>query len=91
LLLLHLASNPHGLLTINDVLNLLVEQKVSLLDEVGGIGDAPIGSVIRSAIGFHTSVGAPHQETLVVPSIVHYGGRYWTIDRTFELVFSLII
>jgi DNA invertase Pin-like site-specific DNA recombinase len=24
------------------------------------------------------SVGAPHQETLVVPPIVHYGGRYWT-------------
>ena len=23
------------------------------------------------------SVGAPHQETLVVPPIVHYGGRYW--------------
>jgi len=28
-------------------------QKASLLGEVGGIGDAPIGSVIRSATGFH--------------------------------------
>ncbi|MBA7701386.1 hypothetical protein ES703_110122 [subsurface metagenome] len=26
-----------------------------------------------------------------VPPIVYYGGRYWTIDRTFELAFSLAI
>jgi len=26
----------------------------------------------------------------VLPS-VRYGGRYWTIDRTFEMVFSLTI
>ena len=29
------------------------EQLASLLGEVGVIGDAPIGSVIRSATGFH--------------------------------------
>jgi len=36
------------------------------------------------------SVGAPHQETLVVPPIVHYGGPTCTIDRTFSLRFSLV-
>ena len=33
------------------------QQLASLLGEVGGIGDAPIGSVIRSAIGFHNIAG----------------------------------
>ena len=32
---------------------LLMSQEASLLGEVGGIGDALIDSVIRSATGFH--------------------------------------
>jgi len=31
------------------------------------------------------------EKATAVPPIVHDGGRYWTIDRTFELAFSLAI
>ncbi len=49
------------------------------------------GSEVTISYTMPLSVDTVSEKVITVPHIVHDSGRYWTIDRTFSLAFSLTI